>query len=220
MVKNDFDINQFVSDKPEPESKEVARYIERLMAFFEQSPEARTLLQEDQEADLWWAQAMLDYALNYIGVSPPEMSADDLRQVLYKLFPAKVSTPDGFDGKMVVGVLRAFWHFLKREYGLQSSEACLKVLDDKAPDRLNRAMNDPSLFGPAKSIIMMGAARGFDMSTEEGINEWILAYNQELTSSGAKSSTLQKGRARRKKDEERRKRKMAEASRKKNRRKR
>jgi hypothetical protein len=67
----------------------------------------------------------------------------------------------------------------------------------------------------------MGAARGFDMSTEEGINEWILAYNQELTSSGAKSSTLQKGRAHRKKqEEERRKRKMAEASRKKNRRRR
>ncbi len=51
---------------------------------------------------------MLDYALNYIGVSPPEMNAADLRAVLYELFPAYTSTPDGFDGKMVVRVLRAF----------------------------------------------------------------------------------------------------------------
>lgn len=219
MAENDFNINQFVSEEIEPQSQKAARYVERLMALFERSPEVQALLQEDQEADLWWAQTMLELALNYVGVSPPEMSADDLRQVLYELFPAKVSTPDGFDGKMVVRVLRAFWHFLKREYGLQSADACLKVLDDKAPARLNRVMNDPSLFGPAKSIVMMGAARGFDLSTEEGINEWLLAYNQEMISSDSESPTLQKGHARRQKEKQRRKRKMAEASRKKNRRK-
>ncbi len=165
--------------------------------------------------------------MNYIGVSPPEMGANDLREVLYELFPAKVSTPDGFDGQMVVRVLRAFWSFLKREFGLQNADACLNILDDKAVVRLNKAMNDPSLFGPAKSLVMMGAARGFDLSTEEGINEWMLTYNQEMEMAssslepfGFGSPALAKGRSRRDREKERRKRKMAEASRKKNRRKR
>ncbi len=220
MAEHNFDINQFVKGEIEPQSKEVLRYIEQLTALFEQSPEAQAVLQEDREADLWWAEAMLDYAMNYLGVSPPKMKADDLQEVLYGLFPAKVATPDGFDGKMVVRVLRAFWSFIKREFGLPSAGVCLKVLDERAAGRLNRAMSDPSLFGMAKSFVMRGKALGYDTSTEEGFDEWVQAYNTEMMlSSGFGQSTPQKRHTHREGEKERRKRKLAKLSRKKNRRK-
>jgi hypothetical protein len=53
-------------------------------------------------------------------------------------------------------------------------------LDDKAVRQLKREMSDPANFGIAKSLIMMGKARGFDMSTEEGINTWMNTYNAEI----------------------------------------
>jgi hypothetical protein len=46
---------------------------------------------------------------------------------------------------------------------------------------LFKEMSNPANFGMAKSLIMMGKARGFDMATEEGINEWMATYNAELT---------------------------------------
>jgi hypothetical protein len=46
--------------------------------------------------------------------------------------------------------------------------------------RLERELADPENFGSAKSMVMLGMERGFDMSTEEGINAWFSQYNQEL----------------------------------------
>lgn len=39
----------------------------------------------------------------------------------------------------------------------------------------------PATFGIAKSFVMMGMERGFDLSSEEGINKWMATYNAELT---------------------------------------
>ena len=53
--------------------------------------------------------------------------------------------------------------------------------------RASRALNAssqcfrPATFGIAKSFVMMGMERGFDLSSEEGINEWMATYNAGLT---------------------------------------
>ncbi len=41
-------------------------------------------------------------------------------------------------------------------------------------------MNDPSNFGMAKSFFTMGRAAGYDMTTQEGMNAFMLAYNARL----------------------------------------
>src|SRR5439155_5286257 len=41
------------------------------------------------------------------------------------------------------------------------------------------AMSNPANYGPAKAMIMAGRARGYDLSTEEGINEWMKVYQAE-----------------------------------------
>ena len=55
------------------------------------------------------------------------------------------------------------------------------MLNEQAVRELKKKMSDPATFGIAKSFVMMGMERGFDLSSEEGINEWMATYNDELT---------------------------------------
>jgi len=107
------------------------------------------------------------------------MSPGDVSEILFELFPRKVSA-SADEAPAIVRELQAFWLFLQREFQLENAAACLTVLDEKAAHKLKREMGDPANFGIAKSFFMMGLERGFDMSSEEGINEWMATYNVEI----------------------------------------
>jgi hypothetical protein len=56
-----------------------------------------------------------------------EMTPDNLREILFDIFPRKV--PAGLDeAPNMVRELQEFWKFLQREYQLENAAACLKVL--------------------------------------------------------------------------------------------
>lgn len=235
MTEDNFDINEFMDVENWGGEKEVRRYIEHLMGLFADSPEAQVLREPDEFFSLFWVDALLDYSMTYIGVSPPAMGVDELRKVLFELFPRQVSTLDGFDGQKVVRTLHAFWSFLKREFGLPNADACLRVLDDRTARRMDKEMNDPSNFGMAKTMVMMGAARGFDMTKQEDMDRWGAIFNEEMARGmGAPPEIgmpypvpgeyellpgMGRSHTHRKPGKERRKRKLAKLSRKKNRRK-
>jgi hypothetical protein len=107
------------------------------------------------------------------------MSSDDLREILFDLVPRKVSA-SADEAVAIIRELQAFWGFMQREFHLENAAACLKVLDEKAARELKRQMSDPANFGIARSFVMMGMQRGFDLSSEEGINQWMATYNAEL----------------------------------------
>jgi len=126
---------------------------------------------------------LLDFGIDYLGLTPPQMTPASLREILFEIFPRKV-TADANEAPAVIRELQAFWQFLQREFQLENAAACLKVLNDRAARRLKEEMNNPANFGMAKSLMMMGLERGFDMTTEEGINEWVNTYNSELATGG------------------------------------
>ncbi len=128
---------------------------------------------------------MLDYGIDYLGVTPPRMSPDHLREILFDLFPRKVSAA-AKEASVAIRELQAFWKFLQREFQLANAAACLAILDDKAAQQLQKAMSNPANFDIAKSFVMMGRERGFDMSTEESVNEWMTIYNAELAAGKGK----------------------------------
>ena len=174
-----FDIYQQVFDRDGvPLEKKAWAYIDQLMELFAQSPEGQQLLGEGIEPG--WAGMMMDYGMNYLSVTPPHMSPDDLREILFELFPRKVST-SGDEAEGIVHELRAFWTFLQREFHLANAEGCLEVLDEKTARQLKKELGNPANFGIAKSFVMMGLERGFDLSSQEGINRWMETYNSELT---------------------------------------
>ena len=123
---------------------------------------------------------MLDFGTDYLSVTPPQISPEDIREILFDLIPRKVSaTAD--EAPEIIRELQAFWTFLQREFHLENAAACLDVLNEKTVRELKKKMSDPATFGIAKSFVMMGMGRGFDLSSEEGINEWMATYNAELT---------------------------------------
>ena len=123
---------------------------------------------------------LLDFGTDYPGVTPPQMSPDDVREILFDLIPRKVSAT-AEEAPEIIHELRAFWIFLQREFHLENATACLRVLNEQAVRELKKKMSDPATFGIAKSFVMMGMERGFDLSSEEGINTWMATYNAELT---------------------------------------
>jgi hypothetical protein len=173
-----FDIHQHIFDEDgtllEQEAKE---YQDQLLELFEQSPEAEALSNEGIEGG--WIGMMMDFGMNYIGVTPAEMSASHLREILFDLIPRKVSA-QAEEAPDIIREFQAFWSFLQREFHLANATACLNILNEKAAQELKRRMSNPANFGMAKSFFMMGTQRGFDMESEEGINQWMRTYNAEL----------------------------------------
>jgi hypothetical protein len=175
-----FDIKQDLFGKGgEIKEEKTDVYRQELTGLFEQSPEAKTFLEEDADNHLYWADTLVEFGLRYLNVAPPQMTPNELREILFEIFPSKVSTID-FDAVQAIHELRAFWNFLKREFNLENADVCLRVLDDEAAHKFEHEMNNPDNFGIAKSMFMMGKARGFDMTTEEGINQWMQTYNAEI----------------------------------------
>ena len=177
-----FDINQKVFNQHgELVEKKSIQYREQLLHSFEESPEFQALLDEGIEPG--WTSMLLDFGIDYLAVTPPQMTPASLREILFELFPRKV-TADAEEAPGVIRELHAFWEFLQREFHLENASAILKVLNDSAARRLKEEMNNPANFGMAKSLMMMGLERGFDMTSEEGIEQWVNTYNTELASGG------------------------------------
>lgn len=178
-----FDIQQDIFDENGELIEDAAeQYQDQLVELFEESPEGQELINEGD--NIGWVYSMMDYSINYLGVTPALMSASDLREILFDIFPAKVSVePDA--APEIIRELRAFWKFLQREFHRPNATDCLKVLDNKAERKLQKELANPMNYGMAKSLVMMGKERGFDMTTEKGLNEWMNAYNAEIAANTA-----------------------------------
>ena len=87
-----FDVHQQIFDENNMLlEKKSYRYREQLLKLFGRSAEWRAL--NADEAAPEWSSLMLDMAIDYVGVAPPQMTPGDLRKVLFELFPQKVSVP-------------------------------------------------------------------------------------------------------------------------------
>ncbi|HVB22019.1 MAG TPA: hypothetical protein VNG51_08745 [Ktedonobacteraceae bacterium] len=173
-----FDIRQKIFDRDGvPIEKKARQYQDELIQLFKQSPEGEAIRNEG--VDGGWFTMVIDFGINYLGVTPPHMTPSGLREILFDIFPRKVSTTAD-EAPNIIRELQAFWQFLQREFHLENAAACLKVLDEKAARELKKKLSDPANFGFAKSFFMQGLERGFDMTTEEGMNKWMETYNAEL----------------------------------------
>jgi hypothetical protein len=172
-----FDIHQPLDEDGDYDEQAVEEYIEGLVEEFAASPEAKPVV--EQYGNLGWAGSMMDYAIGHIGVTPPKMFGSDFEEVLFELIPRKVSTgPDS--AAAIVAELRAFWTFLQRAYNLRNAASILKILKEGAVERLERELSNPANYGMAKSFFMKGQELGFDMTTQEGLDAFMLFYNSQL----------------------------------------
>src|SRR2546426_9088214 len=92
--------------------KKASLYQDQLMQLFEQSPEGQALWNEGMEPG--WASMMMDFGIHYLSVTPPQMSPDNVREILFDIFPRKVSA-SADKAPEIIRELLAFWNFLQRE---------------------------------------------------------------------------------------------------------
>jgi hypothetical protein len=183
-----FDIHKKIFDADGlPRERAAREYQDELVDLFEQSPEGQALLEEGCYGN--WTEIMLDLGQNYLGITPPQMSAKDIREILFDLIPRKISAL-AEQAPEIIRELQAFWSFLQREFHLANAATCLAVFNDEATQRLKKEMSNPANFGMAKSFVMEGLERGFDMQTQEGADEWTRTYNAELMAGKGKSINL------------------------------
>jgi hypothetical protein len=178
-----FDIRQTIFDRHgEVDEQKVEDYTNGLMEEFAASPEARPLL--DSGAGVGWAASMMDYAINHLGTTPAEMSMRDFNEVVFDLIPRKVSV-EPERAPEIVNELQAFWQFVLRQYALPHARPILDALQPPAAQRLQDKLADPSNYGMAKSFFMMGHKAGFDMTTQEGLDQFQAVYNSRLLANRA-----------------------------------
>jgi hypothetical protein len=152
-------------DDGELDEDRVESYSAEILRRFEASPEAQA------EPEAHWAAMLVDYATSYFGMTVESLSASEVEELVFEVFPRKVSVEPEAAPAIVAG-LRALFAFLQRENPDHRARSRLAVLDGNASQRLARLLADPSNFGPAKAFVMSGRAAGFDMSSQAGLDAW------------------------------------------------
>jgi len=223
-----FDIHQFASDTDtdmdnlgaNEYQEAISDYIDAAIHAFMNAPEGEAI--REQEFAGAWAAQFLRYGMDYLGVSPPDMTTDNVREILSDLFPRKVSLENPAEATSIVPELLAFWQFLHREYQLPRAAEILDYLRELEPG-FPAMMNDPSRFGMAKAIFMGGMAAGFDMTDPSQVSQYTLLHNMALADRQGALPHLPATRGAAKKGDSaqrKKQRKLAKAARKSNRKKR
>jgi hypothetical protein len=157
-------------------------YIDELIEAFAQSEEAaevRSAYPSLTQGLGGWVQPLVEMGYNYEAVLLPQMTVQHVERLVTELFPRKImlmSPDDAADG---IPELIAFWQFLQRVYQLPQAKKIIKSLQKIQP-KFPAMMNDRGSFGIAKAFFSSGQELGFDMMTQDGLQQFQTVYNQSL----------------------------------------
>ena len=166
-----------VADDEEIDFEALRPLLDEIEARFSASPEAEPF------DKVWVSRMVMDYAAEELNVTVANLGPEDLAEILFEVIPRKVSV-EASKAKSIIDECRAFFTFLRREFGHTLADACLEVVDDDAVEELEAALSDPTNFGMAKSFVMGGMAAGFDMTTQEGSAAWLRAVQAKSSAEG------------------------------------
>jgi hypothetical protein len=148
-----------------------------LLVRFAASAEAAPFLERGDAVG--FASKMLFFARFYQDVTVTTMSAGDLAAVLLDDFPGEMlCQPE--DAPEIMAQVRAFWSYVKREFGLPNADACLAVLDEGMALALAHELRNPDKFRGSKAFLWDGLEAGFDVTTDAGLAAWTRAYDESL----------------------------------------
>jgi hypothetical protein len=173
-----FDIHQSIAVDGERDEKRQAALFDALLPAFAASAQGKACRSTATRLGSW-AELFLVYYFDYLGCTVSDISVSDVREVVFELIPRKVST-EPESAPEIIEELRAFWQFLGAEYRLPQAAAIVAALGDDAVLKLRHRLADPRNFGMAKSFFAAGRAAGFDMNTEEGLQEFTAVYNAQI----------------------------------------
>jgi hypothetical protein len=131
-------------------------------------------------------ETLLDLMRDYLEIDgPAELGEGDLKELLLRVYPRKVTVFDAADTENTVPAVRDFLAYLaeRGEIGQDTARALERELDGIAP-RFPDVMMDPSNWGMAGSLVHAMAADGVDLDDQAAVNRWISDYNAGLAGFG------------------------------------
>ena len=150
-----------------------AEHREAILARFADSPEADGRSELINVADMLIEHAAIYHLATITAITPKE-----IEELLYETLPSRMCVEADAAGEIVQG-LRALLAFAGRELDSASARDCLERLPSDVEKKLARALADESKFATAKRIVMAGIKAGHDLSTPEGVTEWLEIVNQQ-----------------------------------------
>ncbi len=166
---------KLVDEYGELDEDAVDCYLDELVSLFAESPEGAGLQARGIRPGRYLGM-FLDYELRYVGAAPAEMEAGDIAETL-DVFAEKVTgRPE--DLEEVIPELEAFCDFAQRPFEATQAASWKREIERQAAS-FRRSLRDPGHWGMAKSMMMEGLARGFDLNTEQGINQWMQIFQAE-----------------------------------------
>ncbi|MGB3492059.1 MAG: hypothetical protein WBA57_04985 [Elainellaceae cyanobacterium] len=163
-----------------------SEYIPELLTAFADSPEGKAYCAAHPEEEEYlgdWIGNFVMFGYAYLEKTLPKMQERDVKEIMLRLFPQKLSLPDPDDADSIVPELIAFWEYMQRQHKQRYSKKILAFLRKIQPT-FKDTMTDPSNFGIAKSFLMAGQAAGFDMNSQEEVEAFQQQYNQQLRETG------------------------------------
>jgi hypothetical protein len=179
------------SDRPlftrgEIDHKAAEAYYERACEAFSKSSEAQQVI--ERYGELGWIRSVLEFGITYLGQTVDEMTPVSVSEFVLDFVPRKVST-EADSATWIIDELILFWGYLDRVYKLSAAKSIVEWLKtDGLVARLEAALSDPSNFGMAKSMFMLGKKSGYDMTSEAGIAQFMMDYNRSLLSDKARAA--------------------------------
>lgn len=117
---------------------------------------------------------LIEFADVYHAATFQTITAPQLEALLLETIPAQLAV-ESDEAPYILAATRA----------LLADRPLVTMLDAAFEKRLVRALEDESKFTPGKQLVMAGIAAGYDMSSEEGVEEFVQTFAREaLTRTG------------------------------------
>jgi hypothetical protein len=185
-----FDLYQLDNLEYNEDNEPLYEYVQEVIQAFADSPEGQAYSEEHPDFG-GWIRSFIDFSYSYEGFTLPKMTEADVELVMGSLLPRKITLRNASDAEDAGSELIAFWSWLKREYDLKNADSIIAYLDS-IKDQFPQWMVDPNRAGMAKSFMMGGMQAGFDMTTQEGLNAFHMAYaTQQLLGNRDKNSPFE-----------------------------
>jgi hypothetical protein len=121
------------------------------------------------------AEMLVAFAAQFHGATFGKITSRELEALLLETVPAQLAVEADEAGR-IVAAARELMRFAGDELGSPTATGALAMLDGSFEQKLARELANPANYGPSKQLVMAGIAAGFDMSTEQGVAEFVEAF--------------------------------------------
>jgi hypothetical protein len=136
----------------------------------------------DPDADAEELRLLLDLLRDHVGVDDPAaLGVGDLRELLLRVYPRKVTVLEAEQTVDTVPALRDLLTFLADTGAVTANTAkrLSRELDEVAPQFASAVM-DPGKWGMARTIAQAMASDGVDFANQDAVDGWIARYNDGI----------------------------------------